>query len=648
MPLPTRLWGQARWLQPRGRRRSNTSLPPPQWVGTPAPNFTAGQSGSYNVTALVNDETSISLESGALPTGVTFNGAAFVATTQTTGGTSGPFVLRAYNAYGSSPSNQFSIVITAVAPVWSSTPSFSITEGQPSGPTALPVTVSSGTVSISWLATSTPSTQPTWISFQDGNPPTITFSGAQTDGEDINASMNLRATANAQTADRNGGSITVASATPSFSTVPTISFTFGTPSSPGYDLTTHTTNFNSSIHIMSLAEDSTALPTGVGPVTAAGRLPYNGTGPVTSVSNVKLKIVSTAESDWNARISDPNVVWYHDFRSDAEVNAFRWTNGYGSGNDPLAQGSNATYVRRITSDGIDAGGGTGCLEIVWPSSGQYGNSNWWRPFSPLTGASNGRGVDDPAANGTITIRSHVATNGGNQTSTFLYGYYGDPDNWSSWPGRFDGGDYYIQMRVKMDPARITAGLNPGGNQFGKLLYLTITPFSASAQEINTESYQPGFAGRNYFSMYRSVSPPLENDTPGQGNQPGNAAGIVWFADSSANNAFYWPSPAKWVTLLYYIKPMITEKNATVVRVWKAVAGETSYTKIWDQTVIPLPYEFPGYPFGQNAFLFTSYQNQLVANNGFYHRMAQVIFKKGDGTGSLASGIACPNDPVQQG
>src|SRR5690606_27585523 len=71
----------------------------------------------------------------------------------------------------------------------------------------------------------------------------------------------------------------------------------------------------------------------------------------------------TAEQDWLIRSGQdsnnpqPGVVWFHDFRSDAEVNQFRWTPGYMGGNDPLAVGSNSqapvpTNTRRITTDGI--------------------------------------------------------------------------------------------------------------------------------------------------------------------------------------------------------------------------------------------------------------------------------------------------------
>jgi len=72
-------------------------------------------------------------------------------------------------------------------------------------------------------------------------------------------------------------------------------------------------------------------------------------------------IQGDAEADWQERISGAGVVWFHDFRTDDEVNNFRWTPGYGNGNDPLAVGSAyAKYVRRITTDGITGGG---CLEI---------------------------------------------------------------------------------------------------------------------------------------------------------------------------------------------------------------------------------------------------------------------------------------------
>ena len=110
-------------------------------------------------------------------------------------------------------------------------------------------------------------------------------------------------------------------------------------------------------------------------------------------------IQGDAEADWQERISGAGVVWFHDFRTDDEVNNFRWTPGYGNGNDPLAVGSAyAKYVRRITTDGITGGG---CLEI-FRQAGSNDGSDWWRPFSPLplvvppTNGEKGRHQSDPS------------------------------------------------------------------------------------------------------------------------------------------------------------------------------------------------------------------------------------------------------------
>jgi hypothetical protein len=113
------------------------------------------------------------------------------------------------------------------------------------------------------------------------------------------------------------------------------------------------------------------------------------------------------EQDWQNRINQPGVVWFHDFRSANEVNNFRWTPGYGSGNDPLSNsGAQAAGCRRITTDGITGA----CLEIE-RLAGTSEVSYWWRPFAPIQGGTttgNGRGAGqhDPGANGTISAKAY--------------------------------------------------------------------------------------------------------------------------------------------------------------------------------------------------------------------------------------------------
>jgi hypothetical protein len=345
-------------------------------------------------------------------------------------------------------------------------------------------------------------------------------------------------------------------------------------------------------------------------------------GPSASTSCAAL----TAEADFSARIGGPGVVWYHDFRTDAEVNNFRWTNGYVGGNDPLAKGGNGSHVRRITTDGITGGG---CLEIYHPA-GEAGNSVWWRPFSPITGSGNGRGVNDPGANGSIAPQAYSPSDGGSQISAWgSRGFYGHPKNQTGGPSAsWDGTEYYLQVRVKISGSRVQS--TPSA-RWGKLFYFTRTDASATAQEIVTHSGVI-YNGRNYFGMYRSVSPPLESDTPGTGNNPGTTYGGVgngycyWDnTNGLRENCWFWP-PDQWVTVLYQIAPGVTEDKNTIVRVWVANQGQTSYTKIWDQTTVALPYGVDK-PWGHNALICSIYQNGYSFAQAFYHRYDQIIFSK---------------------
>lgn len=316
-------------------------------------------------------------------------------------------------------------------------------------------------------------------------------------------------------------------------------------------------------------------------------------------------------ADFAARVAGSSVVWFHEFLDDAEVDNFRWTPGYapGTGNDPTAAGTRADWCRRITTDSMFP---NGCLE-QFRGAGTNEGAYWWRPFAPIAGAGNGRGTDDPAASNSLTVRAWNPLTSG-MTNNFTKGYYGDASYHSG--DTFDGTGYYLQVRCKISSDRLS------GSNGGKLCYLTITPFSNSNQEINTESGQIT-AGRNYFSMYRSGSPPLEDDSPGEGMQPGYAGSTCNFA--SPSDCYYLPFD-QWFTLLYRVVPGLNSNSDTVVQVWCARLGETTYTKIWDQSTVDLPYE-GSYPFGHNAFIASGYWNGINFSRDFYHRFAEVIFSK---------------------
>jgi hypothetical protein len=351
---------------------------------------------------------------------------------------------------------------------------------------------------------------------------------------------------------------------------------------------------------------------------------------------------SNSAQDWQARISAAGVVWYHGFESDNEVNNFRWTPAYGV--DPNAVGnSNSKLLRRITTDGSDKGNGTSCMEIV-RAAGSNDGSCWWRVFSPLKGGTttgNGRGAgqDDPGDRGAISTKSYSSTNRSQVEQWTGGGWYGNSRYHGS--GDFDGTDYYFQCRVKIDANRIA-----GGNSsvdVGKLFYFTRNDRSATDQEIVVHSGHP-ISGRNYLAMYRSVSPGLASDAPGvsvHGNQPGTSLGngICRFDNTSGlrANCWYWPEN-EWVTVLWHIRngtmsgPLGSgsANGDTLVEVSVARAGATSYTPIWRQPGVDLPFDVQ---YGHNALIASIYHNGENMPVAFYHRYDQMIFSR--------QFIACP-------
>jgi hypothetical protein len=83
--------------------------------------------------------------------------------------------------------------------------------------------------------------------------------------------------------------------------------------------------------------------------------------------------------------------------------------------------------------------------------------------------------------------------------------------------------------------------------------------------------------------------------------------------------------------MWRIRPGLQSSGGTIIQVWAALQGETSFTKIWDQQDVPLPFD-SGLPRGLGALICSSYHNG--ANMGaFWHRWCQIIFSHNI--------IACP-------
>ncbi len=308
-----------------------------------------------------------------------------------------------------------------------------------------------------------------------------------------------------------------------------------------------------------------------------------------------------AEADWMLRSTGPGVVWTHDFRNDAEVNNFRWDGGIGD--DP--NGVQTSNIFRQTGDGI-AGTQGACIQIT-TAPGTQGPGIWWRPLSPLTGSGNGRGFDDPGANGSIAPESFApnANYGGSTTNAWgSRGLYGPG------PGSgFDGTECYLQMRTKISSSRYDPS-NTGNYGRGKLVYFSHAYRTLTSQEIVTENRID-----KTWKAYRSGSPEIEPSL-----QYGSDSGTL----------FKW-KPDEWLTVLYYWKGFVTPSTNNIFRVWVARPGQTAYTKIWDTSQMHL--ETFDYDNGWNAICLCNYMNGDVWPAGGYVRHAQIIFSK--------STIPCP-------
>lgn len=347
---------------------------------------------------------------------------------------------------------------------------------------------------------------------------------------------------------------------------------------------------------------------------------------------------SSAAADWAARIAGAGVVWHHNFDSKAEVDQFRWTGGYSGGNDPDAVGSGGNYVTHQASGGVDGGG---YMRLVYPlgSAPGRGNSYWHRPFNALTGAGNGRGQDDPGAGGTIAPVAFPASNGsatlynwGNQPNP---GWYMHSTHQASYPGRWQGSDFWVQVRVRRAEM---PGAPPNSANYsyitGKLVWLTTTNSSYSSQELVTygQSASNGdvvgvpsrhniYSGQNFNSL--------------SGGQPNASVAL-------ANTSVNWRYSGGWDTLMYHVTPGIaggTGDNRTRVEVWAAHEGEASYTKIWDVTYTQgfdggaNSVGAPGLP-GWNALILAIYHNgSAFTTTAFNFDYDQIIFSK--------QYIACP-------
>jgi len=285
-----------------------------------------------------------------------------------------------------------------------------------------------------------------------------------------------------------------------------------------------------------------------------------------------------AEADWLLRSTGPGVQWAHNFASDDEVKFWIWVNGIGD--DPERVSTRAQQVTRDTGDGVTGGG---CLRITRPT-GTEEIGHWWRPMSAMQ--ESGRGVPDIGwSSGMPTIDPPVFDSG--RLASWNEGNYG-PSSTGNW----DGGEFYLQLRMKLDPVR-----RDTNNAGGKILYFTRTQRSLTAQEIVT-TYRG--ASPHLFRLYKAGSPGIESDFPL----------VEHFYD-------------QWATYLYHIIPGDENQPNTTIEVWRALPGETDYTKIYQVLDERIDYS-DAYLKAWNAILFSTYHNGFNMPE-FWQKYDEIIF-----------------------
>ena len=338
--------------------------------------------------------------------------------------------------------------------------------------------------------------------------------------------------------------------------------------------------------------DGTAATFTLSPADASIVLSANISATVDSLT-ISAKSASTgtaAEDDFAARAGGSTVVFFHDFSNDAEVDNFRWTASYGSGNDPQANGSDADLVRRITSDSVS---GSGCLECYYTESSPN-SCHWIRPLSALNGTGNGRGENDPAAQGAVTVRSWTPTDGGNQAASWSGDDYG-PESTGTW----EGNTFYHQFAMKISSSRSGSGVSGG-----KTNWYTRASTSLTDQEIVT-SYS---GTSDQFILYDSSE----------------GTGTLITNELSSSNHIY----DEWVTYLFRIVPGNENTSDGMVEVWRQRAADSTYTKIYQNLSWDFNYD-DDIPTGKawNAVYNSAYHNGQNPNADFYQRFDEHIFAR---------------------
>jgi hypothetical protein len=328
------------------------------------------------------------------------------------------------------------------------------------------------------------------------------------------------------------------------------------------------------------------------------------------------------ESDWIARSTAPGVVWAHRFNDSNTVARF-------------SLGDVGTKIVHVANDGII---GDGCLSCA-VGVGETGSESWGRPLRPIPGDINTPGLPTGSA---ITTSTECES----QFVNMQGGHFGHTDYHAG--GGMIGTDYYLQYRIKFSAGRFNPDRFTGGALGSGKTMMLVTNYVTPDQEIVVQA-RTDFGGK-WFTMYtnfgnrwNSFLDASQDQVTGANLQPGGPYPLctIGTAPDGTDKCFLYPEN-EWVTVLVHIIPGKQYVVATIghasnpkntgIEVWVARAGEWEYTKIWEKFNYEWAFDATyldttAQPFGWNWLNFTSYNNDAISLDGFYHRIDQVIFSQ---------------------
>ena len=304
-----------------------------------------------------------------------------------------------------------------------------------------------------------------------------------------------------------------------------------------------------------------------------------------------------------------------------------------------------TVTRGVEGDGNQAyTAGVGTI-------GRGSPTQWRRPFAALPAGQNGLASDDRGIT-TALVTERDWTGFGNAAANwaFYYGYYGHSSYHNS---TFDGDEFWIQWRSKIHANRFSSQRDSKFWYLQKVAGTTDEQFfgairDSSAYDAGRWTAPEGWAydsGATAGGTHvRVVQDHGFYYTPGDYQE----GGLYGASCVSSGGVCYLYAPDVWTTWMLHVKPGRAGVAETVVELFAATEGETSFTTVLSVSDYTIPrYDDVAFDYqnsGYNSFWPQNYGNDYVGSGSVAPSIhdtlveyTQIIFSQ--------QAIACPGATV---